>query len=232
MPEPADREDVQRLLTSQALREPALAAAFDGLAIGRHARVFDVGGGIGSFDSWLVAQRDLEVVGIDLDAELLGLARATLEVPVCAADCDRLPFPDNSFDAAWSIDCVGRPGGDATLAISEIARVTRPGGTVALLGWTDQRVLPGAPMLEAAVNASYSSFAPFLEGLPASLQFERAAASLAAVGLREVSTRVVLRHVAAPLTREVRDALESLITMLWNAPAEPTATWRQLQTLL
>ena len=104
--------------------------------------------------------------------------------------------------------------------------------TVALLGWTDQGSCLAPPMLESALNASHSSFARHIEAVPASLHFERAAASLSAAGVRDGSTQVAMHHIAAPLISDVREALEARTAMFRNAPPEPTATWQECQTVL
>ena len=47
-----------------------------------------------------------------------------------------LPFDDNAFDAAWSMSTLMHlPGNGFPLAVQELARVVRPGGTVAIGVW-------------------------------------------------------------------------------------------------
>lgn len=80
------------------------------------------------------------VVGIDINGELLEVARSRSEQRALPnlvfqqADAHKLPFPDASFDLVTSrfgvmfFDDVG-------LALGEARRVLRPGGRIALLAW-------------------------------------------------------------------------------------------------
>src|SRR5262249_18483094 len=67
-----------------------------------------------------------------------GRERATAEglhVDLRPGDAEDLPFPDASFDAALSVfGSMFAP--DHVQTGREIARVTRPGGTIALASWT------------------------------------------------------------------------------------------------
>jgi ubiquinone/menaquinone biosynthesis C-methylase UbiE len=103
------------------------------------SRVLDVA--TGSANAAIAAARlQADVVGIDYVESLLdrGRERASaegLEIDLRAGDAEELPFPDSSFDAALSVfGAMFAPNHDKTAR--EIARVTRPGGTIALASWT------------------------------------------------------------------------------------------------
>ncbi len=96
-------------------------------------RVLDVATGTG-----LVAERLLSrghtVVGVDQSAGMLEIARTRLagRVELVEASAEALPFDDGVFDHltfTYLLRYVDDPG--ATLA--ELARVVRPGGTIAML---------------------------------------------------------------------------------------------------
>ncbi len=75
-----------------------------------------------------VAQFARRAVGIDLSAGMLEKAKARgLEVQEASATA--LPFPDASFDVAYSFKVLAHVE-DIQLAMSEMARVVRPGGWV------------------------------------------------------------------------------------------------------
>ncbi|MFF4618376.1 class I SAM-dependent methyltransferase [Nonomuraea jabiensis] len=86
------------------------------------------------------ARRFADATGVDYASGLLaqGRSRAAaerLDVTFLEGDAERLPFPDASFDVALStVGVMFAP--DQQRAAAEVARVTRPGGTVALAGWT------------------------------------------------------------------------------------------------
>jgi SAM-dependent methyltransferase len=98
-------------------------------------RVLDAGTGTGTLALGLAPHAG-EVVGVDLVPELLvearRLASGSENVSFVEADVLALPFERESFDLAASsrtLHHVGRPG----LLISELTRVTRPGGRVLLI---------------------------------------------------------------------------------------------------
>jgi SAM-dependent methyltransferase len=107
-------------------------------------RVLDVAAGTGNA-SVPAAQRGALVTASDLTPELLaaGAARpeaAGLDITWVEADAERLPFPDAGFDVVMSaIGVMFAP--HHQVAADELARVCRPGGTVALLSWTPEGMI-------------------------------------------------------------------------------------------
>ena len=98
----------------------------------RRATVLDVATGTGAVARELLAQRHCTVVGVDQSPEMLAEARRRLpaHVRLIEARAEELPFPDGAFDAltfTYLLRYVADPG--ATLR--ELARVVRPGGTIA-----------------------------------------------------------------------------------------------------
>ncbi|CAO5234824.1 class I SAM-dependent methyltransferase [Frankia sp. AgKG'84/4] len=120
-----------------AYRDRFLAAA----AIDEAATVLDVGCGSGR--TTLDAARHAtagSVLGVDLSAQMLGLARRRAEyehvtnVTFEQADAQIHPFPAETFDVA-----VSRHGvmffGDPLAAFTNLARALRPAGRIVLLTW-------------------------------------------------------------------------------------------------
>jgi ubiquinone/menaquinone biosynthesis C-methylase UbiE len=107
-------------------------------------RVLDVGAGTGNA-AVAAARRGAQVVASDLTPELFddGRARAAehgVELEWVQADAEALPFDDGAFDVV--VSCIGAmfaPHHDATA--QELARVCRPGGTIAMLNWTPEGVI-------------------------------------------------------------------------------------------
>jgi ubiquinone/menaquinone biosynthesis C-methylase UbiE len=110
----------------------------DFAGISRAVRVLDVGCGTGSLSSCLAQNAEIvSVRGIDLSEAYVRHAqcknhdaRLTFQV----GDACSLPFPDASFDLTASmlaLQFIPRP----ELAVREMCRVTRPGGTVAAATW-------------------------------------------------------------------------------------------------
>ena len=97
------------------------------LPYARGRDVLEVGCGTG-----LILERVAEVarshIGIDLSDEMLAHARAR-GLETRQASATELPFEDASFDVVYSFKVLSHVP-DLRLALSEMARVTRPGGRV------------------------------------------------------------------------------------------------------
>ncbi len=106
----------------------------DAAKIDRGSRVLDVASGPG-YVAAACAVRGADVIGVDVAAAMVALARRLRpEIDFRQADAARLPFADGSFDAVvgnFLILHVGRPNQIA----AELARVLRPGRTLALTTW-------------------------------------------------------------------------------------------------
>jgi len=101
-------------------------------------RVLDVGAGSGNA-SVPAAQTGAEVTASDLTPELLEVGRQeygdTLDITWDVDDAEALPYADGQFDAA--ISCVGIMfAPHHQTAADQLVRVTRRGGTIAVLNWT------------------------------------------------------------------------------------------------
>ncbi len=93
-------------------------------------RALDAGCGAGAL-AFALAPHVREVVGVDLSAELVaaGRERAPANVTLLEGDATALPFAYGEFDLSGCLRVlhhVRRP----ELAVSELARVTRPGGRI------------------------------------------------------------------------------------------------------
>jgi ubiquinone/menaquinone biosynthesis C-methylase UbiE len=104
-------------------------------------RVLDVATGSGNA-AIAAARLGCEAVGVDYVPSLLERGRERvaaegLDVAFLEGDAEALPFPDRSFDAVTSVfGSMFAP--DHAKAASELLRVCKPGGTIALAGWTPE----------------------------------------------------------------------------------------------
>jgi SAM-dependent methyltransferase len=109
----AERDALERLLTAGA------------------GRCLDLGCGTG-IAAPVLSALGWSVIGVDASEGLLQLARGR-GVEVVRGSVDALPFPDASFDAAVSL-WTHTDVGDFGAALTEVARVLRPGGPFVYIG--------------------------------------------------------------------------------------------------
>ena len=96
------------------------------------------------------------VVGIDLAPGLIETAKERaaergLDIDYRVGDCEQLEDPDASYDAVGSsVGIMFAPHHAA--AASELARITKPGGRIALANWT-----PGSPVCRISSRSCFRS---------------------------------------------------------------------------
>lgn len=117
-------------------------------------KVLDVACGTGVVARRVAGQIGAEnVVGVDLNDAMLAVAkRVAPEIDWRQADVTELPFPGGSFDAVLcQAALMFFP--DRSKAMGEMARVTRPGGTVAVQVWGSLESQPAySRLVEAAAR--------------------------------------------------------------------------------
>jgi len=121
-------------LELQERQAPALAARLaELLPLRGDERALDVGAGTGAL-AFALAQRAGSVVALELDAEAAAEARVAApgNCEVIVGDGERLPFDDGSFDVGATLRMLHHTP-HPELVVAELARVTRPGGTVLVI---------------------------------------------------------------------------------------------------
>jgi len=121
---------------------PTLAPAFADLARVEHGqRALDVGCGPGGLSTELAERLGAShVTGVDPSPAFVAACRERVPGAVVVEGvAEALPFADDAFDASLSSLVVGFMS-DAPRGVAEMARVTRPGGAVALNFWDIERM--------------------------------------------------------------------------------------------
>ena len=116
--------------------QPLAARFLEWSGVGPGMRVLDVGAGTGAATARLVSLLGApQVSAVEPSATFaVALRNRFPDVDVQVAGAERLPYPDDLFDAAVSqlvVSFMRDPVG----GVKEMARVTRPGGTVSVCVW-------------------------------------------------------------------------------------------------
>jgi demethylmenaquinone methyltransferase/2-methoxy-6-polyprenyl-1,4-benzoquinol methylase len=233
---------IQRLLESNPLRAPLLRSVIQSLQLPQGSRGLDAGCGIGLQCQLLIEAvgTDGHIVGLDILPELLAygtqmVEQAGLAGPIMfrQGNVSQLPFGEDSFDWAWSADCIGYPAADLSPLLEELIRVVKPGGGIFILGWSSQQFLPGHPLLEARLNGTCSGYLPYLKDKRPEQNFMRSLGTFRKSGLEEIKAQTFVADVCSPLKSEEKTALTSLFEMLWGTrqPEVSEEDWKEYQRL-
>jgi ubiquinone/menaquinone biosynthesis C-methylase UbiE len=215
---------VQMMRVSHPLRVPVLRSAIATLQLPSGSRGLDAGCGIG-LPALLLAEAvgpTGHITGLDSCPEFLDYAEEMVhkaglskQISFQQGDVGRLPFPPDTFDWVLSVDCVGYAPLEPLPLVKELARVVKPGGSVAILAWSSEKLLPGYPLLEAHLNATSSGIAPFTKRKSPELHLSRALGWFRETGLEETVARSFAGEAFAPLRDDLRTALIALFQMRW-----------------
>src|SRR5665213_1564194 len=111
------------------------------LALPSGSRVLDAGSGEGRVALRLAKEFTLRITGVDLvehsvvAAQRLAAKHPDIEIHFEQGDYNHLPFPDSSFAGAFTMETLVHTS-DPVHALTELARVVRPGGHLALFEYT------------------------------------------------------------------------------------------------
>jgi demethylmenaquinone methyltransferase/2-methoxy-6-polyprenyl-1,4-benzoquinol methylase len=232
----------EKIKLSFVLREPIMRDAIRTLHFKSGSQGLDIGCGIGDITS-LLAESIVptgHVTGVDISPQMVAYAREAAEksglsnqLSFQKEDMRSLSFEDDSFDWAWSSDCVGYAPQEPLPLIQEMVRVVRPAGKIAILVWSSQQLLPGYPTLEARLNATAAGIAPFGKNDNPKSHFLRTLSRYQELGLENTKANSFVGNFHAPLNDEEREALLSLIQMRWPGVQEELSQddWEKYQLI-
>ena len=138
--------------------DPVRRALEETTGIRPGSRVLDVGCGSGEF---LVALENGGAVpaGIDPAPAMVELSRGRVpRADIRRGTVDALPWPDGSFDVVTAVNALQFTD-DPAAALAEMARVTLPGGFVAVANWADA-ARNDIHLIELAIAASFDEELP------------------------------------------------------------------------
>ena len=174
------------------LTAQSVDAVLDAAAVGNDSRMLDVCCGPGVLSAAAIA-RDARATGIDFSAEAVDIARSNVPgADFHEADALALPFDSESFDAVvCGFGVIHVP--DPEAALSEMHRVLKPGGKVALSVWEAPNPGNGFGLLYRAISAHADMDVDLPHG-PDFFQFsdeEKLGEVLVQIGFSNPATRVV-----------------------------------------
>jgi demethylmenaquinone methyltransferase / 2-methoxy-6-polyprenyl-1,4-benzoquinol methylase len=148
----------------------------DRVAAGPGDHVLDVATGTGAVAIELLRRKRCRVTGLDQSAAMLAVARGRLPsgIELMEGDADDLPFDAGSFDGL-TFTYLLRYVDDPAATLVELARVVRPGGTVAGLEFAvpeNRLARPvwkayvglGLPLAGRFISPSWADVGGFLSG--------------------------------------------------------------------
>lgn len=230
-PTPAPQEYATVMEMTNAITEKAAREAIRALGLFAGAKVLDVPCGIGNHSMWMVEENaTISVLGVDISEAHLARARELAarkgvkgNLVFEKGDIQSLAYEDDAFDFVWCCDglWIGGPESGSVAQepyaiLGELMRVVRPGGKIALLFWTGQRLLPGYPLLESALGATWAANAPMSREVSPEFHAMRAPLWLKKAGCRNVQANSFVADVRGPFSEKDVTAMLSTMTMFWE----------------
>ena len=212
---------------AEAHNQPLFEAVLDAARVGPGARLLDVGCGSG-LTLVLAGARGARPSGLDISPGLLRIARERLpEADLREGDMASLPFGDAAFDAVTGINAF-QFAGDPRRALSEAARVTRPGGHVVASLFAAPERSQGTVAHEAMSALippeQAADHAPYALSAPGNLE-----AALAGAGLQIADSGEV---VCAWRYKTMADAVTALLCSAGGARAVEAAGEKKVRDVL
>jgi SAM-dependent methyltransferase len=139
--------------------DPARRAIIDEAGIASGTQVLDVGCGSGEFVALLAG---LGAIASGADPAPRMVEHASRLVPAAdirEAGAEQLPWPDDSFDVVTAINAL-QFADDTVDALREFARVTRPGGRIAIANWAEGALNDLNTVEEAVARAAGEELSP------------------------------------------------------------------------
>jgi len=127
----------------------------------KDAAILDLGCGIGFWCEYLASLGYQHIIGADLSSRSLELARSRLsaspQVQFQQENAEQLTFADGQFD---HVNCQGviHHTPSTQRALDEIARVTKPGGTVSVSVYYSNWLVRAYPLLRGIISRVFRLF--------------------------------------------------------------------------
>ncbi|HPI90408.1 MAG TPA: methyltransferase domain-containing protein [Spirochaetota bacterium] len=226
---------IKSLKLANSLTENAIRSAIDCFGITEGSMVLDVPCGIGRHSIWMAEQVPrLTVIGGDISEEHLACAtemiqsnKTTGSINFEKRELHSLSDKNDLYDFIWCCDglWIGDPEQGAIdttpySILNEFKRVLRSGGKVAILFWSDQKLLPGYPFLEAALKATMSANRPLNPSSAREFHSFKAGAWLSRTGFTGIACRNFPVDLSGQLSEDQKAALLMSLNMLYGAAAK------------
>ncbi|WP_321430879.1 class I SAM-dependent methyltransferase [uncultured Methanolobus sp.] len=239
---------IKALESTGRLSEPAIRNAIKSLKLPEGSRILDVPCGTGKHMQWMLEEYSkVNITGVDIAEAHLEYTKNRLlqagKIESCEfvkGDMNKLDLADNTFDLTWCCDGLwpgpkemGCPAEEPYEILDNMVRMTRKGGTIAILFWSSQKLLPGYSFLEASLNATSSATMPANEESKPELHFMCAPAWMRKSGLENIQVRTFAADILAPLDEQEKEGITMLFDMFW-AEAEQEVSeklWEQYKKI-
>ncbi|MER7721840.1 methyltransferase domain-containing protein [Streptomyces flaveolus] len=176
------------------------------------ARVLDIGCGLGGPALRLAQVAGVEVVGVSVSSKQVDKANQLAEaaglsgkVSFQHGDAMNLPFDDASFDAVWMLESVMQMP-DRKAALTEAARVLRPGGRLALTDNYERETISAErrPVIEGILKRYLTQSPASFEAYPTMLR-EAGLRCAEIVDVSENTTRQSVRRLGEALAENMSE---------------------------
>lgn len=238
---------IQTLECASRVTKNAILQAIRSLKIPNGSNVIDLPCGIGLHMLWMLKENpNIHVTGLDINEDHIHFAYNLLKQhnflhsgKLITKDLNQWNLSESIYDFVWCCDglyagseengCISR---EPYSLLNNMKRACKNKGTIAVLYWSGQKLLPGYPILEATLNATESSNLPFRKNSDPNLHYMRTSEWMKEIGLKNIKTRTFVADLSGPLDEQAKKDLNILLNMLWKSQAEVShELWKTFETI-
>lgn len=230
------------------ISELAIRNAIKFLNLKPGCSVLDVPCGTGAHSLWMLEEYpEIKITCSDISSEHVEYATKKLKnagmLDSCefvTADMNKLKFAENSFDLVWCCDGLwpgtremGCPAEEPYEILKDLIRIVKPGGEIAILFWSSQKLLPGYPYLEAKLNATRQAIIPTNPEANPELHFMRTPAWLKKTKLSNIQAKTFVADIVTSPDDQYKEGLFLLFDIFWGrSEAEvPAELWKKYKEI-
>ena len=158
-----------------------------------------------------------DVTAVEFDPNIAAIYKSHFpEDEVIVGDAHEILLTSlDSFDFIWCADGLwlgsikeGFIAEEPYAIIDEMVRITKNKGTIAIVFWSSQKILPGYPLIESSLNATLTANRALYPGMEPELHFMKASSWLKKAGLQNIQSRT--------FASDIKNFPLNLASMFWG----------------
>jgi demethylmenaquinone methyltransferase/2-methoxy-6-polyprenyl-1,4-benzoquinol methylase len=240
---------INALENTAHISEGAIRQALKEINFFNGCKIIDIPCGIGTHIGWMFEEnKNIFVTGVDINEKIIDYARSKLsrlglskswELQI--GDMNELNIGSDTYDFVWCCDGLwvgpkemGCASEKPYAIIESMKRITKKWGIIAILYWSGQKLLPGYPLLEAALNSTLAANIPFNAETGPELHYMRTPLWMGKAGLKNIKSRTFSANIQGPFNKQDKTSITNAINMFWQKAESEVSdgVWKDFKKII